>query len=74
MTLKQYLRKKYSLVNVLRRKYKKSGVVLTQLSLALHNSRKKLIISITFIFNHYFQCFVVDELSTFIIVVYNFKT
>ena len=31
------------------------------------------IISITFIFNLYFLCFVVDELPAFIIVVHNLK-
>ena len=32
------------------------------------------IISIAFIFNLYILCFVVDESSTFIIIVYNFLT
>ena len=30
--------------------------------------------NITFIFNLYFMCFVVDELPAFIIIVYNFLT
>ena len=44
-----------------------------KLSLTLHYSRRIFFISPTFTFNLYFLCFVVDELSAFIIVVYNLK-
>ena len=52
---------------------KKSCVALTQLSLIVHYSRRIFYyIIITFIFNLYFLCFVVDELPASIIIVYNF--
>ena len=51
---------------------KKSGVALTQLSLTLHLVEEYFINNITFIFNLYFICFVVDELPAFINIDYNF--
>ena len=52
---------------------KKSGIALTQLSLTLHYSVKEyFIITITFIFNLYFLCFVVDELPDFKVIINNF--
>ena len=47
----------------------KSGVALTQLSLPYITVEEYFIISITFIFNLYFLCFVVDELPALIVIV-----
>ena len=52
---------------------KKSGVALTQLSLTCIIVEEYFINSITFLFNLYFICFVV-ELPACIIIVYNFLT
>ena len=50
---------------------KNSYVALTQLSLTVE---EYFIISITFIFNLYFLCFVADELPASLIIVYDFRT
>ena len=54
------------------KKKKKSGVALTQLSLTFITVEEYFIIGTTFIFNLYFLYFVADELSTSIIIFYNF--
>ena len=49
-------------------------MALTQLSLPYITEEKYFIISISFIFDFYFLCSVVNELPALITIVYNFLT